>query len=165
MAVAIGSNLAKLVAGKPLLTDVSFKVERGDRLTLSGRNGSGKTTLLRMLAGETPIDEGQLSIEKGATIALHDQRPPRDQQLTLREYVLTGCAELVALEEQLARLEQAMGEGASDQATLDAYASRRDGSSTPAATTGASRTMTVVRRLGFRTRTSTASCAPSRAES
>jgi len=121
MAVAIGSNLGKLIAGKPLLTDVSFKVERGDRLTLSGRNGSGKTTLLRMLAGETPIDDGQLSIEKGATIALHDQRPPRDQGLTLREYVLTGCGELVATEEQLARLEQAMGEGASDQATLDAY--------------------------------------------
>ena len=41
MAVAIGSNLGKLIAGKPLLTDVSFKVERGDRLTLSGHNGSG----------------------------------------------------------------------------------------------------------------------------
>src|SRR3954453_15873556 len=106
MAVAIASGLGKDIAGKPLLTDVSFKVERGDRLTLSGRNGSGKTTLLRMLAGETPIDNGQLPTEKGATTALHDQRPPRDQDLTLREYVLTGCSELVATEEQLASLEQ-----------------------------------------------------------
>jgi ATP-binding cassette subfamily F protein 3 len=149
MAVAIGSNLGKLIAGKPLLTDVSFKVERGDRLTLSGRNGSGKTTLLRMLAGETPIDEGQLSIEKGATIALHDQRPPRDQGLTLREYVLTGCSELVATEEQLARLEQAMGEGAADQATLDAYATAQARLEHAGGYDWRQRTMTVIRHLGF----------------
>ena len=92
MAVAIASGLGKDVAGDPLLRDVSFKLERGDRLTLSGRNGSGKTTLLRMLAGETPIDAGQLSLEKGATVALHDQRPPREQDLSLRDYVLSGCA-------------------------------------------------------------------------
>ena len=41
------------MAGEPLLRGVSFKLERRDRLTLSGRNGSGKTTLLRMLSGET----------------------------------------------------------------------------------------------------------------
>ena len=149
MAVAIGSNLGKLIAGKPLLTDVSFKVERGDRLTLSGRNGSGKTTLLRMLAGETPIDDGQLSIEKGATIALHDQRPPRDQGLTLREYVLTGCGELVATEEQLARLEKAMGEGASDQATLDAYSRAQARLEHAGGYDWRQRTMTVIRHLGF----------------
>ena len=137
MAVAIGSNLGKLIAGKPLLTDVSFKVERGDRLTLSGRNGSGKTTLLRMLGGETPIDDGQLSIEKGATspCTTSARRATRADPARIRA---TGCAELVSIEEQLARLEQAMGEGASDQATLDAYAGPRRGSSTPAATTGAS---------------------------
>ena len=83
------------MAGNPLLRDVSFKVERGERLALSGRNGSGKTTLLRMLAGETPIDAGELSLEKGARVALHDQRPPREQDLSLREYVLSGCADLI----------------------------------------------------------------------
>ena len=51
MAVVIASDLAKDMAGEPLLRGVSFKLERRDRLTLSGRNGSGKTTLLRMLAG------------------------------------------------------------------------------------------------------------------
>ena len=126
MAVAIASGLGKLVAGKPLLTDVSFKLERGDRLTLSGRNGSGKTTLLRMLAGETPVDAGQLVLEKGARVALHDQRPPREQDLTLRDYVLSGCADLVALEEELRRLEDAMAAGASDQATLAGYATAQE---------------------------------------
>ena len=92
MAVAIASGLGKNVAGKPLLRGVSFKVERGERLALSGRNGSGKTTLLRMLAGESGIDEGQLVFEKGARVALHDQRPPRERDLSLRDYVLGACA-------------------------------------------------------------------------
>src|SRR5919199_6504959 len=121
MAVVIGSDLGKDIAGDPLFRGVSFKLERGDRLTLSGRNGSGKTTLLRMLAGESGIDEGQLVLEKGARIALHDQRPPRERDVSLRDYVLGGCADLVALEEELGRLEAAMGSGASDAATLEAY--------------------------------------------
>ena len=122
MAVLIASDLGKDMAGEPLFRGVSFKLERGERLTLSGRNGSGKTTLLRMLAGDSGVDEGQLVFEKGARVALHDQRPPRERDVSLRDYVLGGCGELVALEEELGRLEVAMGEGASDPATLDAYA-------------------------------------------
>src|SRR5919202_1425063 len=121
MAVVIGSDLGKDMAGEPLFRGVSLKLERGDRLTLSGRNGSGKTTLLRMLAGESSIDEGQLVFEKGARVALHDQRPPREQDVSLREYVLSGCADLVDTEAELTRLEQAMASGASDAGTLDAY--------------------------------------------
>jgi ATP-binding cassette subfamily F protein 3 len=121
MAVAIGSDLGKDIAGTPLFRGVSFKLERRERLTLSGRNGSGKTTLLRMLAGETSIDEGQLVLEKGARVALHDQRPPRAQDVSLRDYVLSGCADLVATEAELERLEQAMAGGATDAATLGAY--------------------------------------------
>ena len=122
MAVLIGSDLGKDMAGTPLFRGVSLKLERRERLTLSGRNGSGKTTLLRMLAGETSIDEGQLVFEKGARVALHDQRPPREQDVSLRDYVLSGCADLVATEAELARLEQEMAGGATDAGTLDAYA-------------------------------------------
>ncbi|HWF26098.1 MAG TPA: ATP-binding cassette domain-containing protein, partial [Solirubrobacteraceae bacterium] len=52
MAVLIASDVGKDMAGDPLLRGVSFKLERRERMTLSGRNGSGKTTLLRMLAGQ-----------------------------------------------------------------------------------------------------------------
>ena len=78
MAVAIASNLGIHVGGKPLFDDVSFKLERRDRMTLSGRNGAGKSTLLRVLAGELTPDSGGVVLEKGARVALHDQRPPRD---------------------------------------------------------------------------------------
>jgi ATP-binding cassette subfamily F protein 3 len=122
MAVAIASNLAKDVAGAPLLRGVSFKLERRERMTIAGRNGSGKTTLLRMLAGEASIDGGELAIAKNVRVALHDQRPPRERKLALRDYLLSGCAAELAIEARLARLETAMAEGSADAATLDRYA-------------------------------------------
>jgi ATP-binding cassette, subfamily F, member 3 len=122
MAVVIASDLGKDIAGEPLLRGISFKLERRDRMTLSGRNGAGKTTLLRMLSGEASIDFGELVLAKGTKIALHDQRPPRDLGLSLREYVLSGARELVAIEQELASLEQAMAQGAHDEPTLSRYA-------------------------------------------
>ena len=121
MAVVIASDLAKDMVGEPLLRGVSFRLQRRDRLTLSGRNGSGKTTLLRMLAGETSVDGGELVFAKGTRVALHDQRPPRERELSLRDYVLSGAKELLAIEQRLAELEAAMAEGATDAATLGAY--------------------------------------------
>src|SRR5436190_19594429 len=149
MAVCIGSDLAKDMVGEPLLRGVSFKVERRDRLTLSGRNGSGKTTLLRMIAGETSVDGGDLVLAKGTRVALHDQRPPRERNLTLRDYVLSGSADLVALEQELARLEDRMAAGDHEQATLDAYASAQARLGHAGGYTWRERAMAVVRGLGF----------------
>ncbi len=122
MALLIASDLQKDVAGQPLLRGVSFKLERRERLTIAGRNGAGKTTLLRMLAGETSIDGGELSVAKGVRIVLHDQRPPRERGMALREYLLSGCAEELAIEAQLAELEAKMAGGSSDEQTLARYA-------------------------------------------
>ncbi|MGH2872684.1 MAG: ABC-F family ATP-binding cassette domain-containing protein, partial [Solirubrobacteraceae bacterium] len=118
MAVVIASDLGKDMAGEPLLRGVSFKLERRDRMTLAGRNGTGKTTLLRILASEASFDFGELVLAKDARVALHDQRPPREHALTLREYILSGAPELVAIERELSELEQAMAAGAHDEATL-----------------------------------------------
>src|SRR5436189_5232872 len=101
MAVLIANNLRKELAGSLLFDGVSFKVERRERLALSGPNGAGKTTLLRILAGETELHGGELAFQKGTRIALHDQRPPIDRDLSLREYVLSGAHDLVATEREL----------------------------------------------------------------
>jgi ATP-binding cassette subfamily F protein 3 len=122
MAVVIASNLRKDFAGDPLFDGVGFKLERRDRLALSGPNGSGKTTLLRMLTGEVPVDGGELAFEKGTRVALHDQRPPLERGLTLREYVLDGARDLLAAEVELRHLEDAMAAGDHAAETLAAYA-------------------------------------------
>src|SRR5213082_83523 len=121
MAVVTAANLRKELAGSLLFEGVSFSVERRDRLSLSGPNGAGKTTLLRMLAGQTEVHGGELAFAKGTRIALHDQRPPLQRGLTLREYVLSGAADLVAIEEELRRLEEAMAEGDHGPQTLRRY--------------------------------------------
>src|SRR6266581_1305978 len=121
MAVLIASNLRKELAGSLLFEGVSFKVERRDRLALSGPNGAGKTTLLRVLAGETEVHGGELVFAKGTRIALHDQRPPLQHGLTLREYALSGARDLVETEEELRSLEQAMAGGEHGAATLRRY--------------------------------------------
>jgi ATP-binding cassette subfamily F protein 3 len=122
MAVLIASDVRKDLQGDPLFKGISFKLEARDRMTLSGRNGAGKTTLLRMLAGEESVDGGELVFAKGTKVKLHDQRPPRDRDVTLRDYILSGAPELLALESRLAELEARMAAGDYAEPTLNAYA-------------------------------------------
>lgn len=122
MAVVTATSIGIHLGGDPLFSEVSFKLMRGDRMTLSGRNGAGKSTLLRILAGEAENDSGSLSFQKGARIALHDQRPPRDQGLSLEEYVYSGRSDVIATERELERLEAAMSAGEHDDETMRAYA-------------------------------------------
>jgi ATP-binding cassette subfamily F protein 3 len=122
MAIATATSLDVHIGGELLFEGVSFKLEPGDRMTLSGRNGAGKSTLLRLLAGELGPDAGSLVLQKGARVALHDQRPPRETELSLGKYVFSGRAEMIETEAELERLEAAMGAGETGEETLSAYA-------------------------------------------
>jgi ATP-binding cassette subfamily F protein 3 len=149
MAVVIANQLRKDIAGDALFDGVSFKVERRDRLSLAGPNGAGKTTLLRMLAGEVGIDGGALAFSKGTRVALHDQRPPLERGLTLREYVLSGAADLIAFEQELRELETAMSAGRHDGGILDRYAEVQARLEHAGGYAWRERTASVVRGLGF----------------
>jgi ATP-binding cassette, subfamily F, member 3 len=122
VALVIASSLRKEIAGALLFEGISFTLERRDRLALAGPNGAGKTTLLRILTGETELHGGELVFEKSSRVALHDQRPPLRRSLTLRDYVLSGAADLVALEDELRRLEERMAGGDHGQRALRRYA-------------------------------------------
>jgi ATP-binding cassette subfamily F protein 3 len=123
MAIATATSLDVYVGGKLLLEDVGFKLEPGDRMTLSGRNGAGKSTLLRVLAGELAPDSGSVSIARGARVALHDQRPPRESARRLGDYVFSGRTDMLETEAKLARLEGEMSGGARvSEETLASYA-------------------------------------------
>src|SRR5437763_10753882 len=123
MAVVIASSLRKELSGSVLFDGVSFKVEREGRLALAGPNGAGKTTLLRMLASQVSIDGGELALQKGTRVALHDQRPPAQSPHPLRSYVLSGTADLAGVEQELRTLEGAMAAGDHAAATLRRYSS------------------------------------------
>jgi ATP-binding cassette subfamily F protein 3 len=149
MALLIASDMHKDMAGKPLLQGVSFKLERRERMTIAGRNGAGKTTLLRMLAGETSIDRGELSVAKGVRIALHDQRPPRERGMALRDYVLSGCAEELSIEAELQKLEREMTAGSSDEALLARYSRAQARLETRGGYLWRDRATVMARGLGF----------------
>jgi ATP-binding cassette, subfamily F, member 3 len=149
MSVVTASNLRKDFGATVLFEGVSFVVRRGDRVALAGPNGAGKTTLLRMIAGETAVDAGELVLAKSTRVALHDQRPPLERGLTLREYVVAGASDLVALEEELRRLEEAMAGGAHDQATLSRYADAQARLEHAGGYDWRDRATAVVRGLGF----------------
>jgi ATP-binding cassette subfamily F protein 3 len=150
MAVVTASALDKDIAGNPLFRGISFKLERGDRMTLAGRNGAGKTTLLRMIAGLSSVDGGELAFEKGARIALHDQRPPLERDVSLREHVLAGCSELVALEERLGSLEAEMAERPDDSALLNRYATAQSRLEHAGGWNWRARALAPLHGLGFR---------------
>ena len=107
----------------PLFRGVSFKLERGDRMTLAGRNGAGKTTLLRMLAGADARSMAASSSSRRAPGSPCTTSARRASSgLTLRDYVLAGCADLVALEQRLRDLEAEMAARPEDSALLERYA-------------------------------------------
>jgi ATP-binding cassette subfamily F protein 3 len=150
MAVVIASNLRKELGGDPLFDGVSFKVERRDRVALSGPNGAGKTTLLRALVGETSLEGGELAFQKGTRVALHDQRPPLERNLTLREYVLSGATDLLALEDELRRLERAMADGDHSDVTMRRYGEAQARLEHAGGYDWRERATAVLRGLGFR---------------
>ncbi len=149
MAVAIASQLGIHVGGKPLFADVSFKLQPRERMTLSGRNGAGKSTLLRILAGELLPDTGELSMQRAARVALHDQRPPREQDLSLGSYVYAARTDMLELEAELEKLEAEMEAGSHDEATMERYSEAQQALETAGGYRWRDEVLSVLRGLGF----------------
>ncbi len=61
-------SLAKELGGRPILTSVSFSIDRGGVVGVVGPNGSGKTTLLRLISGALVPDAGRVVLPPGATV-------------------------------------------------------------------------------------------------
>ena len=73
---------------RPLLDDAQLTVQAGERLGLIGRNGTGKSTLLGVLAGKTPLDDGELQRREGLRLGLVEQEPQLPAADTLQDSLL-----------------------------------------------------------------------------
>jgi ATPase subunit of ABC transporter with duplicated ATPase domains len=66
-------RLRRSYGGPPVFKDLSFDLERGERLLVLGLNGAGKTTLLRILAGIDRPDEGEVVLGHGCDLGYYAQ--------------------------------------------------------------------------------------------
>ena len=73
---------------RPLLDGIQLTVQAGERLGLIGRNGTGKSTLLGVLAGKTPLDDGELQRREGLRLGLVEQEPQLPPAETLQDSLL-----------------------------------------------------------------------------
>ena len=73
---------------RPLLDDAQLTVQAGERLGLIGRNGTGKSTLFDILAGRTPLDDGELQRREGLRLVMVEQEPQLPPAPTLQESLL-----------------------------------------------------------------------------
>ena len=76
-------------SSRPVLDDVTFLINRKERIALVGKNGAGKTTLLRLIAGEYQPTSGRISRETDMTIGYLPQVMLFQDDRTLRDEVMT----------------------------------------------------------------------------
>ena len=89
-----------------VLTDVTFRVNKGDRVGVVGPNGSGKSTLFKIILGEMSTDTGELVIESSPRIGFTRQNPaPDTPEETLLDYALRGIPGLSEMEAEMEALE------------------------------------------------------------
>jgi ABC transport system ATP-binding/permease protein len=83
-------NLSKGYGDKTLFQNISFGLEKGQKVALIAKNGTGKTSLLRILAGKDTPDSGNYSFRKGLKISFLDQNPHFGEAQTIIEAVLNS---------------------------------------------------------------------------
>ncbi|MES2059699.1 MAG: ATP-binding cassette domain-containing protein [Patescibacteria group bacterium] len=72
---------------KPILSEVSFAVRWGSKITNMGQNGAGKSTIFKMITGALAPEEGQIHRAQRASIAISRQVIPQAElSLTIREF-------------------------------------------------------------------------------
>lgn len=84
-------NISKSFQSKTLFEEVSFSVQKGDRVAITGHNGAGKSTLLKIVAGIESCDSGKLIKEK-TTCNYIPQEFYGDTSLSIMEYLDEMCA-------------------------------------------------------------------------
>lgn len=124
MAQLSAVNLSMSYGITPVLTDVGFLVEKGDKIGIIGNNGSGKTTLMRLLAGDLEAESGTISVSSDLRLGYLRQNVHISSDDTIYERCVRAYERAFAIEKKLRELEQKMGEVAHSPSELEAVMNR-----------------------------------------
>lgn len=118
------SNVAKSFGVQEVFRDISFSVDKGEKVGLVGANGSGKTTLLRCVLEEGYTDAGSVRFAKALRVGYVEQGFGSLGEGTLWEYMEGSCKDIVELAQRLESLRQAQGRatGQEQKELLASYA-------------------------------------------
>jgi len=92
MALLSVQNLTLGFGAPPLLEDITFHLEAGERVALVGRNGAGKSTFMRVLCGDLSPSEGNVTVQKGANVAYLPQEVPTGMAGSVFDIVASDAA-------------------------------------------------------------------------
>lgn len=96
--VVEAERVSKAYDGRPIVSDLSLRILRGDRLGIVGPNGAGKTTLINLLTGMIPPDEGQVRLGANLQMVTLDQRRMSlDPNATVAETLTGGRGDTVII--------------------------------------------------------------------
>lgn len=105
----IFDQVTKQYGPQDVLREASFTVNPGERVGIVGPNGAGKSTIFRLIVGEEEIEGGEVIVPKGLSIGyLKQQVPESEEGKGLLDFVLEGCGDVLALEDELHRLQTAV---------------------------------------------------------
>ena len=117
------SEIGKSYGVEVILEDVSFSVNKGDRIGVVGPNGAGKTTLLSILAEETQPTSGNFYVRNGYTVGYLKQKNHFFSQGTVLKEAEKTFTKFHQMEQEIHRLEEAIGDHESPdfQRNLEQY--------------------------------------------
>ena len=118
------SSVSKSYGAQPVLRDVTFQINPGEKIGLIGTNGSGKTTLLKILSNTLESDEGTVSRRNGLLTGTLEQIPDFHETTSVLEEALRSFDHLIGAEKELQALEHeiAINAHSDHQELLDRYA-------------------------------------------
>ena len=101
MAILTVNNIKKMFGTDVIIQDITFEVQKGDRIGLVGINGSGKTTLFKVLNGEYTADEGTFTPARETSVGYMEQHVCRDMEKPAFDEVMTVFAPLLKMEAEI----------------------------------------------------------------
>ncbi len=104
------NGISKRYGANVVLSEVSFALNRGDRVGLVGPNGCGKSTLLRIIAGLEPHETGHVSLAPSATLGYLAQGMSLNKGLSVGEEVQSGVKGLDSAQGEMERLASRIAE-------------------------------------------------------
>ncbi|MFA7193822.1 MAG: ABC-F family ATP-binding cassette domain-containing protein [Candidatus Paceibacterota bacterium] len=87
------TKLSKYFGEKTVLNKISFNIEKGNKIALTGFNGSGKTTLLKILVGDETYSNGLFELQKNVKRGFVPQDPSGHGKLKVVDFLLTAKKE------------------------------------------------------------------------